>query len=223
MNCHGEAHEEDHRVSQNHGHGHGHSHDHSHEAEVTTGLRDSLFGKVMVDKSWCLNESMAGSIKGVFKPWEQRLDTVLKVESDADTELLVFVPFNGMVKLKSIIVWGGSDGSAPEEMQVFANRDDLDFDNVSNTKPTQVLPLVDGATAPVEYPVRVAKFGSVRCLSLYFPGCFSEDATTLYYLAFRGEWEELKENPIISVYESKPNIADHKTPANETFGSHTIT
>ncbi|KAJ2459559.1 PITH domain-containing protein 1, partial [Coemansia sp. RSA 2337] len=116
MNCHDEANEDDYH-SHEHGHGHGHSHDghdHSHDEEADTGQADSLFDKVLVDQAWCLNESEPESIKLVFKPWHQRLDTTQLVSSDSDAELLVYVPFNGMVKLKSIFLWGGVGDEAPQ-------------------------------------------------------------------------------------------------------------
>ncbi|KAJ2710908.1 hypothetical protein H4R19_003509 [Coemansia spiralis] len=221
MSCHGEAHDDDFGHSHDghghsHSHGHDHDHDHDHDAEADTGLRDSLFGKVAVGRAWCLNEQTPGSVCGVFKPWHQRLDTTCGIASDADEELLVYVPFTGMVKLKSVLIWGGSGQEAPREVRVFANRDDLDFDNVHDALPTQEWPLVDGATHPVEYPVRAAKFSAVQSVALHFPANFGADETHVYYLAFRGDWEQLRENPVISVYELRPNVADHKAPASET-------
>ncbi|KAJ2357010.1 hypothetical protein IWW50_001310 [Coemansia erecta] len=207
--CHGEATEHD------------HNHDHEHDAEADTGLQDSLFGKVAVDRSWCLNETIPNSIQTVFKPWDFRHDTSHAVESDADEELLIHVPFTGMVKLKSLFVWGGPDASAPSALRIFANRDDLDFDNVADAEPTQELELIHGATQVPEYPVRTAKFNSTQSLTLHVPGNFGADQTTVYYLAFRGEWTELSETPVISVYELKPNVADHKTK-NENLSHHSI-
>ncbi|KAJ2052329.1 hypothetical protein IW146_003241 [Coemansia sp. RSA 922] len=227
MNCHDEANEDDyHSHEHGHGHGHGHSHDghdHSHDEEADTGQADSLFDKVLVDQAWCLNESEPESIKLVFKPWHRRLDTTQLVSSDSDAELLVYVPFNGMVKLKSIFLWGGVGDEAPQSVRVFANRDDLDFDNVGDVQPTQEWTLARGARAPVEYPVRSAKFSSVRSLTLHLPRSFADEETMeLYFLSFRGEWLPLTADPIISIYELTPNAADHKTPASELAGHHTI-
>ncbi|KAJ1670024.1 hypothetical protein GGF38_001814 [Coemansia sp. RSA 25] len=228
MNCQHEANEDDyHSHGHDHGHGHGHGHhghDHSHDDEADTGHADSLYGKVLVDQAWCLNESEPDSIKRVFKPWHQRLDTIQCVLSDSadDPELLVYVPFNGMVKLKSIFVWGGAGDEAPQSIRVFANSNNLDFDNVAGATPTQEWDLVRGARAPVEYPVRPAKFASVRCLTLHLPRSFADDALRLCYLAFRGDWMPLTADPIISVYELTPNAADHKAPASELAGHNSI-
>lgn len=52
--------------------GHGHGHDHSSEAEL--GLQYSLYQKIDLEHVVCLNESVDGSGKTVFKPWNERLD-----------------------------------------------------------------------------------------------------------------------------------------------------
>ncbi|KAJ2894602.1 hypothetical protein IWW38_002526 [Coemansia aciculifera] len=217
MSCQHEANEDDY-------HNHDHSGcDHSHDDEAETGHTDSLYSKVLVDKAWCLNESEPDSIKRVFKPWHLRMDTTRFVTSSSgdDPELLVYVPFSGMVKLKSVFVWGGASDEAPESIRVFANRDDLDFDNVAGATPTQEWDLVRGARAPVEYPVRPAKFAAVRSLTLHLPRSFATDngdddeRTKLCFLSFRGDWMPLTANPVISVYELTPNAADHKAPASE--------
>ncbi|KAJ2004353.1 hypothetical protein GGI04_002634 [Coemansia thaxteri] len=220
MSCHHEAGEDDY-----HGHGHGHDHDHDHGDEADTGPSDSLFGKVLDEQAWCLNEAEAGSIRRVFKPWHRRLDTTELVTSDVDGELLIYVPFNGMVKLKSIFVWGGAGGSAPQRLRVFANRDDLDFDSIEGAECTQEWDLARGAREPVEYAVRAARFGAVRCLTLLVPRCFdAPDAPTeLLFLAFRGDWMPLRADPVISIYELTPNAADHKAPATELMGHRSVT
>lgn len=49
-----------------------------------------------------LNEAEGGSVRGVFRPWSQRLDLTLPTldSNDDDPELLIHVPFNGCVKIK---------------------------------------------------------------------------------------------------------------------------
>ena len=78
------------------------------------------------------------SVRLVFKPWERRLDKVWRphyntwspalitwspdldqvdvVESDADEELLINIPFTGDVKLKGIIVIGGEEDTHPDKV-----------------------------------------------------------------------------------------------------------
>lgn len=51
------------------------SHDHDHGNPEEVGLQYNLYQKIDKDNVQCLNESVDGSGKTVFKPWEKRLDT----------------------------------------------------------------------------------------------------------------------------------------------------
>ncbi len=50
----------------------------------------------------CLNESEANSGKKVFKPYDERLDSTISVESNIDGELLFTVYFTAEVQLRSV-------------------------------------------------------------------------------------------------------------------------
>lgn len=59
---------------------HGHSHgsggcdgDRDHDDTPEMGLQYSLFSKIDKNNLECLNESVEGSGKDIFKPWEERL------------------------------------------------------------------------------------------------------------------------------------------------------
>lgn len=63
-----------------HGHSHGHGHGCSHEATdidnaLEMGIEYSLYTKIDLENTECLNEETDGSGKTVFKPYEKRLDT----------------------------------------------------------------------------------------------------------------------------------------------------
>lgn len=56
-----------------HSHCHGeHDHDHSNPAEL--GFQYNLYAKIDKDNLQCLNETIDGAGKTVFKAWENRLD-----------------------------------------------------------------------------------------------------------------------------------------------------
>ena len=63
----------------------------------------------------CLNEAAAGSAKGVFRPWGERLDfsRLPLASNEDDEELLIHVPFNGSVKIKAICIIGARCISQP--------------------------------------------------------------------------------------------------------------
>ncbi|KAJ1950267.1 hypothetical protein IWQ62_006597 [Dispira parvispora] len=206
-----------------HGHHH-HHHDHDHSHDVEPALKDSLYSKINTEQVRGFNEHEDGAAKTVFKPWDQRNTLEPYVESDGDEQLLVQVPFVGMVKLKSIWLGGGPGAQSPAKLKVFINRDDLDFSNVDDCPCTQEWALVGDANRgePVEYHTRIAKFNNVRSLTLYFPDNFGDDVTRLHYIGFTGEWTELHDAPLVTVYELQPNLSDHKVRGASDGASHGI-
>lgn len=55
-------------------HKHCHDEHHDHEAGDEIGIQYSLYEKIDFDNLECLNETVEGSGKTVFKSWEMRLD-----------------------------------------------------------------------------------------------------------------------------------------------------
>ena len=78
MSCSHEAHDHDHSGHSHHGHNHGHGHDdhdHDHDHDgPDRGAEFSLYRHIDVEKVRCLNESIDGSCRDLFKPWNERLD-----------------------------------------------------------------------------------------------------------------------------------------------------
>jgi hypothetical protein len=216
--CGEEAHDHNH-------HGHDHSHDgHDHDAPER-GLEFSLFKHVDVPKILCLNEAVDGQAKSVIKPWAERLDRTKFLESDVDEQLLVYIPFTGQVKLKSILLRGAETDHAPCKLKVWINRNDLDFEMAESMEPVQEWDLVEDPPHDdvIEYQTRMTKFNQVRNITLFFPNNFGEhDVTRIDYIGFKGEWQELHLDPVVTIYESAPRPADHPKTEAELWGSRTI-
>eukprot|EP01126_Amoeba_proteus_P065001 TRINITY_DN9167_c0_g1_i8.p1 TRINITY_DN9167_c0_g1~~TRINITY_DN9167_c0_g1_i8.p1 ORF type:complete len:150 (+),score=31.33 TRINITY_DN9167_c0_g1_i8:61-450(+) len=102
-----------------HGHNHGH-HDHHGQCckDDSLGELYSLWRHIDLTNVHCLNEAVPGSVKKIFKTWDKRLDRKDYVESDCDEELLINIPFTGIVKLKSLCMIGGGDGSSPAKLKL---------------------------------------------------------------------------------------------------------
>ena len=129
------------------------------------------------------------------------------VQSDADEQLILRIPFTGSVKLRSIIVRTQGGEECPNSMQVFANVDQLTFDDASSTTPTQTIDVVQ-SREPVEYSVRYvvilickvpssslvcrpSKFPSVQSITLFFPDNHGADNTTIFFVGFKGEFSKV--------------------------------
>ncbi|BET02691.1 unnamed protein product [Nesidiocoris tenuis] len=206
--------------------GHGHSHqggcdgDQSHDDTPEMGLQYSLYSKIDIDNVECLNETVEDSGKTIFKPWEDRLNVEKYVESDADEELLINIPFTGNVKLKGIIVVGGENASHPSKMKLYKNRPKMTFDDT--TAPAdQEFDLHPDTTGTIEYSTTVVRFSSVHHLSIYFPSNFGSPTTKLYYIGLKGEFTTAHRHGVtICSYEAAPNVADHKTEIQTNVAHH---
>ncbi|THF96274.1 hypothetical protein TEA_018172 [Camellia sinensis var. sinensis] len=160
-----------------------------------------------------LNEAVPGSVKSVFKAWEQRLNiSEGHLESnEGDPELLVFIPFTSDVKIKSISVVGGADGTSPSKMRAFINREGIDFSDAQNMQSIQEWDLVENLQGVLEYQTKYSRFQGVGNLTLHFPENFGGDATQIHYIGLKGEATQLKRDVVATiVYELMPNPSDHK-------------
>jgi hypothetical protein len=129
---------------------------HQHDCEEHECAGDwSLYQNIDIPGVTALYEAVEGSAKSIFKPWEQRLDlsTVL-ASNDDDAELIVFIPFTTDVKIKSISIIGGVDGSSPSKMRAFLNRDDIDFSQANDLTPIQEWELAENIRGELEYPTK---------------------------------------------------------------------
>jgi hypothetical protein len=92
---------------------------------------------------------------------------------------------------------------------LFANADSLDFDNVFDKKPTQEFDIPQNRDIG-EYAVKAAKFSNLSSITLLIPASQGAENTRIYYVGFLGSWTEHKNKPIITVYETQANLADHE-------------
>jgi hypothetical protein len=191
----------------------------------------------------CCNEVDPGSIKGVFKTWDKRLDRTKFVESDCDEELIINIPFvlvflysscrfNGMVKLASFCIIGGPEGSSPSKMKLYINQEGLDFDTAEERAPVQEFDLAENLEGEIEYPVkylvllccsntqRSYAWGDVNSISFYICGNWGADRTRIYYIGLKGSFIPVQRKAVITNYETRP-IPD-KNKLSELAGQTSI-
>jgi len=218
-------------------HHHAHDGDHDHSDDITPALQFSLYQHINFDEVEALNEAESGSGKAIVKKtWAERLTTEPELASDADEQLLIHVPyvhrfpepnaapanhgapggeeprrFTGQVKLHSIVLRTSDSASAPRTLKLFQNRDDVDFAAAEDLEAAQAFEL-SRAAGVQEIPVKRARFGQARRLTLFFPDNFGdgdEDVTRISYLGFKGEWMQLGRAPTNILYEAAAQPGDH--------------
>ena len=101
----------------------------------------SLYTKINDSTFECLGEEVDGSGRKVFKSYDDRMEKETFVNSDCDPELLFNIPFNGNVKIFSIIIIGGEDGDQPTKVKIFKNSPGMTFDDAQSKKADQEIDL----------------------------------------------------------------------------------
>eukprot|EP01095_Lingulamoeba_sp_RSL-Kostka_P008906 TRINITY_DN3037_c0_g1_i1.p1 TRINITY_DN3037_c0_g1~~TRINITY_DN3037_c0_g1_i1.p1 ORF type:complete len:215 (-),score=68.17 TRINITY_DN3037_c0_g1_i1:193-837(-) len=200
-------------------HEHGHD-DHDHDHGLPEGYLDeeySLYKFILTDQMTCLNESVPDMAKNVFKPYVERLDQENYLESnDDDPQLLLYIPFNGDIKLKSICIIGGDLDSAPRTLKVWKNKDNIDFSNCEDIQATQEFELDPNLGGQIEYRVKTAKFNNVSSLTFFVEDNWADiDQTRITYIGLKGDYLKNKREAVKAVYEIRPQVADHKTKMSE--------
>ncbi|KAG8649746.1 hypothetical protein MANES_08G133000v8 [Manihot esculenta] len=112
----------------------------------------------------CLNQNSSHSLPNALKQG-YREDDGLNLESDADEQLLIYIPFTQVVKLYSVVVKGPEEG--PKTVKLFSNKEHMGFSNVNDFPPsdTAILSPDDLKGKPVV--LKYVKFQNVRSLTLF--------------------------------------------------------
>ncbi|KAI4154899.1 MAG: hypothetical protein LQ341_000267 [Variospora aurantia] len=187
-----------------------HSHEHgNHNDDVQPALQTLIWKQIDFENIRTLNELESDmGAKIVEKPWPLRLNAEPMLESDADEQLLMFVPFTGVVKLHSVLVRSSEHSSAPRTLKLFPNRDDLDFSAATDLQPTQTIEL--SQTSEIQdIPVKRTLFGNTYNLNLFIEDNFGNGVTRIYWLGFKGEFSVLNREPVEVLYEKAANPKDH--------------
>jgi len=197
-----------------HGHSHGHGHDeHDHSHDLDPALQSNLHQQIDFDGITTLNEAEPKSGAGIVKKtWAQRMTDSPELESDADEQLLMHIPFTGQIKLYALLIRTSDSASAPRKLKLFRNREDLDFGTAADLKPTQTIEL-PRSNDVAEIALNRALWNTTTSINLFFEDNHSdgeEDVTRISYLGFKGEYMALNREPVNFLYEAAANPSDHK-------------
>lgn len=174
-----------------------------------TSLNNSIdFPKV---RAWNTREGAEGAVRLLHLG--ETNSTLL--HSDADDQVLLFVPFCEFVRLKGICVRGSEDNYSPATLKLFVNHSEMisGFDTVERWRPEMsILLSQSGSGDDVIYRLDPAKFLQVSVLVLFFVESFNRDETHLNAITFFGDRSGQSVNrPLATtvVYELWGNPADH--------------
>lgn len=95
-----------------------------------------------------------------------REDDGLNLESDADEQLLIYIPFTQVIKLYSIAVKGSED-EGPKTVKLFANKEHMGFSNVNDYPPSDTVVLNPDNLEGKPVVLKYVKFQNVRSLTIF--------------------------------------------------------
>ncbi|CAI5494121.1 unnamed protein product [Closterium sp. Naga37s-1] len=182
----------------------------------------SLYKNVDLPKVRALNEAVEGSAEGVFRSWEDRMTFPSQPmdSNEDDPELILFIPFTTDVKIKSIAIIGGADGTSPAKMRAFINREDVDFSVVNDLTAVQEWDLTEDLQGELEYTTKFSKFQGVSSLTLHFPSNFGGDFSRIHFVGLKGEATQNNRRAVAAVvYEAQANPSDHDPVFHRTSGT----
>ncbi|AGO13882.1 AaceriAGR016Wp [[Ashbya] aceris (nom. inval.)] len=212
---------------------------HDHVPPARTNAQQSLYQWIDVPSMRCLNVVAKGdsstAAAGIIKSNDERYDISRYIESDADCQMLLHIPFTTSCRLYSIILRGAKGGEpglgCMRHVKIYSNLNkNLDFDTVSELKPSNVLEYPQnvgvylggsqteerGEHSFVEHHLPRHQFQNCHSLTLFVEDTWSgdeDDLTQLCYLELRGESTGLKPDSgtalLRTVYEAAPNPSDH--------------
>lgn len=213
-----------------HSHSHSHSHDHdddSHVPPIPTYTSQSLLSRIATTNLTGFNlANPQPDLAKLFKSNDNKYSVKPVIKSDCDEQLIINIPFNNSsIKLYSIILRTNGDIYCPKNIKLYKNDTTIDFDNIQDKKPTyelvqphsgvmyneeDELPEFIEVDDFIEHHLPRHKFTGVHQLTIFIDTIYgNEDQCRLHSIELRGEYIELNKDPVISLYESAANPADH--------------
>ncbi|KAI0781270.1 DUF1000-domain-containing protein [Trametes elegans] len=134
----------------------------------------SLLEYLDLSQLTCLNESPEHTLKSIVAD-KKRNTGGAYVLSDADEQLLITLPFNQTVKIRSIALQSASAGQGPRTVRLVINRPALAFDDVEGGAAGEgkggVVQELELAAEDVregrKVPLRFVRFQSVNSLHIF--------------------------------------------------------
>jgi len=139
----------------------------------------------------CLNENPQKPLAYAMKQG-YREDDGLALESDADEQLLIHIPFTQVVKMHTLCLKAVDGDRAPKVVKLFTNRPSLGFSDVSDLAAQQEIEL-SAAQLEKGEPIQLkfVKFQNVRSLTLFIESNQNdEDTTALHRIQLLGSLVE---------------------------------
>ncbi|CAN6439643.1 unnamed protein product [Victoria cruziana] len=143
----------------------------------------------------CLNQNTSRSLVNALKQ-EYREADELYLESDADEQLLIYIPFKQVIKLHSIVIKGPEE-DGPRLIKLFVNKENMGFSNVSDFPASDSTVLLPDNLKGKPVILKYVKFQNVRSLTIFVENNQSDaDITKIQKLVLIGTTNNPKLNTL---------------------------
>ncbi|KAH7927692.1 DUF1000-domain-containing protein [Leucogyrophana mollusca] len=115
----------------------------------------------------CLNEVNRHDLKSIVSSRSRNTGSSVLL-SDADEQLLLNIPFNQAVRIRSVVIQSKKLSNGPKVIKLFVNRPALGFEDVQDMEAAQVLTLSEqDIKGGSRIPLRFVRFQSVNSLHIF--------------------------------------------------------
>ncbi|KAK3275631.1 hypothetical protein CYMTET_16251 [Cymbomonas tetramitiformis] len=140
--------------------------------------RSDLLEQIDFSQVYCLNEQSSHPITNTLKQG-YREDDGLFLESDADEQLLIYVPFSQKVKLHSLVLKATDAAKAPKNIKLYVNKPSMGFSDCDAPGAQELELLPEELSKGEPITLKYVKFQSVHSLSIFIENNQDDEETTI--------------------------------------------
>ncbi|GLB35225.1 putative PITH domain containing protein [Lyophyllum shimeji] len=148
---------------------------------TTTETDVSLLEYLDLSQLNCLNEAADHTLKAILAQ-KRRNTSSNYLLSDADEQLLLNIPFNQAVRVRSIIIQGSVAEQAPRTIKLAANRPTLGFEDLEDADEPEIAQVLSLSEADVKegrvVRLRFVRFQAVNSLHIFVGSNQANEDTT---------------------------------------------
>ena len=132
----------------------------------------------------CLNQKKGCGVQNLFDSNDKKF-----LESDADEQLIITIPFQSAVNITALIFKATDKFKCPREIRLFSKTGTaIDFDNAEDMDPIQTIDLEpEQAVKGMAVPLQIVKFKNVNCLTLYVVNNYGAATSMINHLNIIGK------------------------------------
>jgi len=130
----------------------------------------------------CLNEAEQHTFKSIVSS-KSRNATGSYLLSDADEQLLLNIPFNQTVRVRSIVLQSNSELQRPKHIKLLVNRPSLGFEDVEDASEPEAAQILELSNEDVKegnrIVLRFVRFQAVNSLHIFVQSNHGDDESRI--------------------------------------------